>query len=238
GAAWQTVAGAITIAAGQTSVQVRSAIVDDNLSEASEDFTLTATVTAGASSNAADTGTATIADDDGVPSLSLSGPAVIDEAAGTVTYTVSLSNPSASTVTVDYASSNGTATAGSDYGAVSGTLSFAAGVTSQSFTVAITDDTVYEGAESFTLDLSAASGATIAVGSVTSTCVDGGRAVDPGNPGGPAVNDDTPTLSVSDVSVTEGTDPHAVFTVSLSNPSVEDVSFTLALASGTATVGT
>src|SRR5690606_4868781 len=113
GAAWQTVAGAITIAAGQTSVQVRSAIVDDNLSEASEDFTLTATVTAGASSNAADTGTATIADDDGVPSLSLSGPAVIDEAAGTVTYTVSLSNPSASTVTVDYASSNGTATAGS-----------------------------------------------------------------------------------------------------------------------------
>ncbi|MBK9219116.1 MAG: hypothetical protein IPL70_12245 [Uliginosibacterium sp.] len=57
------------------------------------------------------------------PTLSITGPATIDEAAGTVTYTVTLSNPSATPVTVAYGTANGTATAGSDYTATSGSLS-------------------------------------------------------------------------------------------------------------------
>ncbi|MBK9219118.1 MAG: hypothetical protein IPL70_12255 [Uliginosibacterium sp.] len=79
------------------------------------------------------------------PTLSITGPATIDEAAGTATYTVTLSNPSATPVTVAYGSANGTATAGSDYTATSGSLTFAPGATVATFTVPVTNDALYEG---------------------------------------------------------------------------------------------
>ena len=64
-----------------------------------------------------------------------------NEAAGTITFTVSLSAPSGRAVSVDYAATSGTATSGTDFTAgtspLSGTLNFAAGVTSQTITLAI-----------------------------------------------------------------------------------------------------
>lgn len=60
----------------------------------------------------------------------------------------------ASGITVQYATSDGTATAGSDYTAKSGTLSFGANVTSLSFPVPITEDTIVEGSETVNLTLS------------------------------------------------------------------------------------
>src|SRR4029077_19523448 len=57
-------------------------------------------------------------------------------------------------VSVHYATSDGTATAGSDYTAASGTLTFANGETSKTFTVAVTDDTAVEGNETVNLTLS------------------------------------------------------------------------------------
>jgi hypothetical protein len=62
------------------------------------------------------------------------------------------------TVTVNYATGNGSATAGADYAAAAGTLSFAPGVTSLRFDVAITDDATYEGDETVNLTLSAPTG--------------------------------------------------------------------------------
>ena len=72
-------------------------------------------------------GTGTITDNDGTAALAITGPTLIDEGAGTVTYTVTLSAPSSSPVTVRYNTIDGTATAGQDYTATSGTLTFAPG---------------------------------------------------------------------------------------------------------------
>ena len=78
------------------------------------------------------------------------------------TFTVSLSVASGKTATVDYATADGTAEAGSDYVATSGTLSFAAGVTSKTVKVTVNGDTTIEPDETFFVNLSNASNATIA----------------------------------------------------------------------------
>ena len=72
-------------------------------------------------------------------------------------------------VTVDYATEDGTAVAGEDYTAASGTLVFAAGETAKSVEVAVLDDAHDEGAETLTLRLSNASGARIEDGDATGT---------------------------------------------------------------------
>ena len=78
----------------------------------------------------------------------------ISEGAGSALITVLRENPAGGPVSVHYATANGTATAGSDYTAVSGTLSFPAGVTSTSFSVDILDDTLFEENETVLLLLS------------------------------------------------------------------------------------
>jgi len=76
-------------------------------------------------------------------------------------FTVALSAASAQTVTVDYATSDGTATAGSDYEAASGTLTFAAGETSKNIDVRVRGDVTPENNEAFLVTLSNAAGATL-----------------------------------------------------------------------------
>ena len=82
-------------------------------------------------------------------------------------FDVSLDRAAAEPVTVDYATSDGTATAGADYTATSSTLSFAAGETQKTITVAVLDDAHDEGTETLTLTLSNARGA--AIGNATAT---------------------------------------------------------------------
>ena len=65
-------------------------------------------------------------------------------------------------MTVGYATAGGTATAGSDYAATSGTLTFNPGVTTQTITVNVNGDTTVEPDETFFVDLSAPTNATIA----------------------------------------------------------------------------
>ncbi|WP_293395238.1 Calx-beta domain-containing protein, partial [Nevskia sp.] len=100
----------------------------------------------------------------GTPSLSINDVSVTEGNSGTknATFTVSLSATSTSAVTVSYATANGTATAGSDYAASSGSLTIAAGSTSQTFNVAVNGDTAVEPNETFLVNLSSPSGATIA----------------------------------------------------------------------------
>src|SRR5213076_1638934 len=78
----------------------------------------------------------------------------VTEGTASVTITVTRAGGAASGVTVDYATSNGTAAAGSDYTAKSGTLSFAAGQTSKTFTIPIINDTLHESDETVNLTLS------------------------------------------------------------------------------------
>ncbi|MFN8089948.1 MAG: Calx-beta domain-containing protein [Mycobacterium sp.] len=99
-------------------------------------------------------------------------------------FTVSLSQQSDSAVTLHYATVDGSATAGQDYVAGSGTLTFAPGVTSQTVHVDIVGDAVEESDETFTVTLSAPSGATISRATATGTIVDDDMAMPgPGDDG-------------------------------------------------------
>ncbi|MGE3329174.1 MAG: Calx-beta domain-containing protein, partial [Acidimicrobiia bacterium] len=229
--AWQPVPGDVTIPAGQTTLLVRTTVTDDALDENPETFTLTAVHVSGTLLSSADvTATGTITDDDPAPGLSINDVAV-NEAAGSATFTVTLDAPSGLTVTVDYATASGSATSGADFTATSGSLTFAPGETSKTVTVAITNDGTYEGLETFTVDLSNAANATFLDASGSGSITDDGT-----GPGGS--DDDRPSLSIANIAVTEGTDTHAVFSLVLSNPSVEPVVLSLALADGSALIGT
>lgn len=140
------------------------------------------------------------------------------------TFTVSLAPASAQAVSVSFATSNATATAGSDYTPTSGVLSFPAGATTRTLTVPVIGDTAIEGDETFWVDLSGASGATIEDGQGRGTIRD-----DDAPP-------PTPSLSVGDVSVNEGQTGTvaAVFNVSLSVASAQPVTLAYATSNGTA----
>ena len=93
-----------------------------------------------------------------------------------VAFTVSLSAASSQQVTVDYATSDGTAAAGSDYTAQSGTLTFAANETTKTVSVATTDDSADEENETFTLTLSSPANATLGDATATGTINDNDNA--------------------------------------------------------------
>ncbi len=97
------------------------------------------------------------------PALSINDVTATEGDSGTknFTFTVTLSRASSLNVTVDFATSNGTATAGVDYVAKSGTLTIPAGSTSGTITTVVSGDTDVEGDETFFVDLSNAKNATI-----------------------------------------------------------------------------
>lgn len=147
----------------------------------------------------------------------------VNESAGTATVTVTLSKVYGSAITVDYATSNGTAVSGGDYTAKTGSLTFAAGETAKTFTVAITNDAIYEPTQQFGVTLSNA-----LAGAVPVLLADATANVS-------ILDDDAiPTVSVNNVTVSESS-PWAVFTVSLSNASASAVSFTPVLSDSGAT---
>lgn len=113
------------------------------------------------------------------PSLTIDDISVA-ESVGNATFTVTMSRTQSANVTVDYATSNGTATAGSDYTATSGTLTFTSGQTSKTINVAITDDTAQENDETFNMTLSNVS-ANAVIGDSVGVCTI-------------LANDDVPTL--------------------------------------------
>ncbi len=82
----------------------------------------------------------------------------VDESAGSATITVERTGGNGGTAAVNYATSNGTATAGADYTAVSNTLNFAVGQTSRTFSIPITNDGIFDGNETINLTLSNATG--------------------------------------------------------------------------------
>ena len=109
------------------------------------------------------------------PTLSINDVSVTEGNAGTVNavFTVTLSAASTQTVTVTYATANGTATAGSDYTAIAPTtLTFTPGQTSRTVTVTVLGDTVFEGNETFFVNLSNPVNATLADSQGQGTIVD------------------------------------------------------------------
>jgi hypothetical protein len=159
----------------------------------------------------------------GSPSLSISDVTVTEGNTGTVSavFTVNLSAASDRTVTVTYSTSADTATAGSDYTATSGTLTFDPGVTSQTVAVVVNGDRVGETDESFFVNLDNPTNATFADAQGVGTILD-----------------DEPRISISDVAHNEGNAGTTSFNfiVSLSAPYDKAVTVSYATADGTATV--
>jgi chitinase len=200
--------------------------VGDQLDEADEQFTLNLSGATNATIATA-AGTATITDDDPLPSITIGDRAVAEGNTGStnVAFTITLSALSGRDVTVAYATANDTATAGSDYVAVSGTATITAGSTSTTVNVAVTGDVLFEPAETFVVNLSGPTNATIGDPQATGTITN---------------DEPTPALSIGNASANEGGPGtfNAVFTVSLSSGSAQTVTVAYATADGTATAGT
>ncbi len=214
----------VTFAAGDVSEDVTIVVNGDTTFEATETFFVNLTNPTNATILDAQ-GVGTITNDDTAPTISIGDVTVTEGNAGTVnaTFTVSLSNASYQIVTVDWTSANNTATtADNDYTAANNTVTFVAGDVSETVSIVVNGDTTFEANETFFVNLSNATNATIAdsqgVGTIT--------------------NDDTaPTVSIDDVTVTEGNSGtvNATFTVTLSAASGLTTSVDWTSADGTAT---
>ena len=136
------------------------------------------------------------------------------EAATTATFTISMSAPSAGTVSVKAATADGTAFAGSDYTAMAlTTVSFAAGQTTKTVSVAVTGDLVAESNETFALKLSSPVGAVVADAQGLGTIINDDQAQEPVDAGKltwapPALTTPTAITINSDIIKARGTDGH------------------------------
>jgi hypothetical protein len=160
------------------------------------------------------------------PDLSISNASVTEGQSGTAIapFTLTLSHASGLTVTVQYATADGTATAGTDYTASTGTITFPPGVVSRPLSITVLGDVLDEPDETFLVNLSSAVNATIADGQGVGTILD---------------DDPAPVMSVDDCAVTEGNAGSVVcgLTVTLSAPSGRTITVNYATANGTATAG-
>ena len=149
--------GTLTFTAGQLVQTISVPTLDDTVPELEEGFTVVLSNPSGARLNG-DTGEGTIIDNDQPLELAIDdAPPVVE--GGTAEFVVRLSAVSGVAVTVDFETVDGTAKAGSDYTAASGTLTFTAGQLVQTISVPTLDDTVPELEEGFTVVLSNPSGA-------------------------------------------------------------------------------
>lgn len=165
------VSGTLNWGAGDTAPKsISIAIVDDSAREGDEQFTVVLSEATGATLGSAITATVTITDDDSgteppppPPSgrLQLGQSAYsVNEGAGQLTVTVTREGGSAGAASIRYATANGSAVAPGDYAAGSGTLSWADGdAAPKTFSIAIVDDSLVEGAETFAVTLANVSGA-------------------------------------------------------------------------------
>ncbi|MCA9674542.1 MAG: hypothetical protein KC464_05820, partial [Myxococcales bacterium] len=206
---------------GPTSVTFSIDALDDGVFEAPEDYRLfLASPEDGQIVVGQNTVTTTITDASAPPNLTVNDVSVAEEA-GVAVFTITRSGDLTAAASVDYATANGTATAGSDFTGTTGTANFAAGQATALVTVAITNDTVYEGNETFNLNLSNAVNATI---------------LDPQGVGTIIDDLDRPSFSINDISVNE-TAGVAVFTITKTGSTLVSSTVDFTTASGTATAG-
>ncbi|HEY0012289.1 MAG TPA: Calx-beta domain-containing protein [Allosphingosinicella sp.] len=170
----ETFTGTVTFLDGETTKTIVLDVLNDTAIEPDEVFTVTLSAPTGGAvlGDASATGTILNEDTPPTPAASVSDAAIAEGEAGVayMTFTVTLSFAPTDAVTIDYNTvANGTAASGSDYLAVSGQLSFAAGETVKTISVPIVGDQVPEGNETFTVVLTNPVGATVADASGTGT---------------------------------------------------------------------
>ncbi|MEM8863182.1 MAG: Calx-beta domain-containing protein [Chloroflexota bacterium] len=145
--------GRLTFAAGETSKTIDITILNDTLGEPTEYFLVNLDNATNAALGNPRQARVEIVDDD-QPNVSLSAANYsVNENGGNVTLTIQLNRASESTMTVDYRTSNQTATDGSDYTAADGTLTFNPGETSKTIQIPISEDSDEETNETFVFEL-------------------------------------------------------------------------------------
>jgi hypothetical protein len=225
GSDYTTASGSVSFPAGQTTRTFTVNVLGDSIDEPNETFLVNLSNPANATLGDAQ-GVGTIADNDPSPSVEISNDSVTEPSSASSTvnadFTVALSGPSAQTITMNYSTADGTATAGVDYTAASGTLTFTPGQTSKTITVVVRGDNLDENTETFLVNLTDLVNATVDDVQGTGSIGD---------------NDSSPTMSVNNATVTEGTgaNVNAVFTVTLSAVSGRTVTVDYDTSNGTAT---
>ena len=225
----------LTFAPGETTKTVIVAINGDTQVELNESYFVN--LTAATNATIADNqGLGSIVNDDTIvippPTLSINDVAVLEGDAGTINavLTVTLSTVSAQSVTVVATSADSSALGASDYAAFPATtLTFAPGETTKTVTVVVNGDTLIELDETFVINLTTPTKATIADSQGIGTILND-------DPGTPVII--PPTASINDVVLIEGNTGviNAVFTVTLSAPSVQTVTIVATSIDGTAAV--
>ena len=221
GVNYSTTTGTLSFASGITSQTFTVPTIIDNAKTAN--LTLTATLSSPSSPAVLGTGSATgtVVNTDTPPTLSVA-PAWANEYADPLLFTITRSGATGNTVTVNYATANGSAIAGPNYTATSGVLTFGPGVTFQSVAVPTTSDLTYTSNLTMTLILSAPSSpALLGTGSATGTITN---------------TDAQPSLSIASASANEGTP--LTFSVVRSGATGNPVSVNYATSNGSATAGT
>ena len=186
---YTTTSGTLTFLPGQVVQTVPVPIVGDLTDESNETYVVN--LSGATNATIADNqGAGTIVNDDTAPSLTINDVSLTEGNAGTanMTFTATLSAASGKTVTVAYATADGTATAPADYTASAGTLTFNPGALTRTFTVPIVGDTRDEFDETFVASLSSPVNTTVADSQGVGTVVD---------------DDPTPSLVINNVTVTE-----------------------------------
>ena len=171
GTDYQTLSGNVTVAAGQTTATITVTPIDNSIVDGTRTVILTLSANAAYTVGSPSSATVSIADNDGTALPSVTIVATNPNAAEpstTGTFTVTRTGATTGALTVNYAIS-GTATNGTDYQTLSGSVSIAAGQTSATITVTPIDDTLVEGTETVIATLSA--NAAYTVGSPASATV-------------------------------------------------------------------
>jgi hypothetical protein len=154
--------GSVEIPSGYAQAVIPVQVNDDSAAEGNETVVVTLSADAGYHVGTPSSASLSIVDNDPAPTVQFSSASSSESEATTpAAITVTLSAASGQTVTVNYATSNGTAISGSDYTTTNGTLTFNPGDTSKTINVPISNDTAVEGREMFTVTLSSPSNATL-----------------------------------------------------------------------------
>jgi chitinase len=167
----------LIMADGVGSALITITPLDDTATESTETVTLTLAAGSGYTLGSPTSGSVSIADNDGAtaPTISIGSVTVTEGDNGNfkISIPITLSAPWTSSISVSWATGGGTTTAGKDYRAASGTVTFSAGQTSATISITIINDKTAEPTETFNVTLSnPTGGATIGVGTGTVTILD------------------------------------------------------------------
>ena len=225
---FSAISGSLTFAAGETSKTLVVPILDDALDEDDETFMLVLSDfnADGESAGSLSSTLLAIADNDPTPSISIDDASIVEGTGGTKTaeFTLTLSAASGRFIAITADTTSLTASAGSDFEGTFFIVGFDPGTTLQKISVLIFGDNTFEDDETFVLNLGNPLNVTIARGQGLGTIIN---------------DDPIPTISINNVTLSEGNTGTRLFllSVTLSNPSSNNIMVQFATAENTAKAG-